>query len=135
MRPYQLQGLNWMISLHHNGLNGILADEMVSPCNKHCLSFLMQFPQGLGKTLQTISFLGYLKHTMKVAGQHLVVVPKSTLANWQREFQQWIPDFDVVVLTGDKDTRVRALGCLSPCFGSLGLLDRNDSKTAAPPEI
>lgn len=29
MRPYQLQGLNWMISLHHNGINGILADEMV----------------------------------------------------------------------------------------------------------
>jgi SWI/SNF-related matrix-associated actin-dependent regulator of chromatin subfamily A member 5 len=46
---------------------------------------------------------------MKVAAQHLVVVPKSTLANWQREFQQWIPDFDVVVLTGDKDTRVRAI--------------------------
>lgn len=30
MRAYQLQGLNWMVSLHHNGLNGILADEMVS---------------------------------------------------------------------------------------------------------
>jgi len=29
MRPYQLQGLNWMVSLQHNGLNGILADEMV----------------------------------------------------------------------------------------------------------
>jgi len=29
MRGYQLQGLNWMVSLHHNGLNGILADEMV----------------------------------------------------------------------------------------------------------
>lgn len=29
MRSYQLQGLNWMVSLHHNGLNGILADEMV----------------------------------------------------------------------------------------------------------
>ncbi len=29
MRPYQLQGLNWLVSLHHNGLNGILADEMV----------------------------------------------------------------------------------------------------------
>ena len=28
MRGYQLQGLNWMVSLHHNGLNGILADEM-----------------------------------------------------------------------------------------------------------
>ena len=29
MRPYQLQGLNWLVSLHHNSLNGILADEMV----------------------------------------------------------------------------------------------------------
>ena len=29
MRSYRLQGLNWMVSLHHNGLNGILVDEMV----------------------------------------------------------------------------------------------------------
>ena len=29
MRDYQLQGLNWMISLFENGINGILADEMV----------------------------------------------------------------------------------------------------------
>ena len=29
MRDYQVQGLNWMISLHLNGINGILADEMV----------------------------------------------------------------------------------------------------------
>jgi hypothetical protein len=29
MRPYQLQGLNYMVSLHHNGLDGILADERV----------------------------------------------------------------------------------------------------------
>lgn len=29
MRDYQIQGLNWMISLYHNGINGILADEMV----------------------------------------------------------------------------------------------------------
>jgi len=41
MRDYQIRGLNWMISLYENGLNGILADEM-----------------GLGKTLQTISLLG-----------------------------------------------------------------------------
>jgi SNF2 family DNA or RNA helicase len=29
MRDYQIQGLNWLISLHANGINGILADEMV----------------------------------------------------------------------------------------------------------
>lgn len=29
MREYQVQGLNWMCGLHYNGINGILADEMV----------------------------------------------------------------------------------------------------------
>jgi ATP-dependent DNA helicase len=44
MRDYQLAGLQWLISLYENGLNGILADEM-----------------GLGKTLQTISFFAHLR--------------------------------------------------------------------------
>jgi SWI/SNF-related matrix-associated actin-dependent regulator of chromatin subfamily A member 5 len=92
MRPYQLQGLNWMISLHHNGLNGILADEM-----------------GLGKTLQTISFLLYLKHVRSINGPHLAIVPKSTFQNWAREFEQWIPTLNVVVLTGSKEERAEII--------------------------
>ena len=28
MREYQVQGLNWLIHLYDNGINGILADEM-----------------------------------------------------------------------------------------------------------
>jgi SWI/SNF-related matrix-associated actin-dependent regulator of chromatin subfamily A member 5 len=28
MRPYQLEGLNWMVRLQENGVNGILADEV-----------------------------------------------------------------------------------------------------------
>ncbi|KAL4252780.1 SNF2/RAD54 helicase family protein [Abortiporus biennis] len=92
MRSYQLQGLNWMVSLHHNGLNGILADEM-----------------GLGKTLQTISFLSYLKHYKKISGPHLIVVPKSTLQNWLREFERWTPDFNVVVLAGSKEERAEII--------------------------
>lgn len=88
MRDYQVAGLNWLISLHENGISGILADEM-----------------GLGKTLQTIAFLGYLRFTQDIKGPHLIVVPKSTLDNWDREFKRWIPDVDVLVLTGAKDER------------------------------
>lgn len=31
LRDYQVRGLNWLISLYENGINGILADEMVRP--------------------------------------------------------------------------------------------------------
>ena len=30
LKEYQLKGLQWMVSLYNNKLNGILADEMVS---------------------------------------------------------------------------------------------------------
>ncbi|KAG6140645.1 hypothetical protein E4U12_006084 [Claviceps purpurea] len=88
MRDYQVAGLNWLISLHENGISGILADEM-----------------GLGKTLQTISFLGYLRHIAGITGPHLVVVPKSTLDNWKREFARWTPEVNVLVLQGAKEER------------------------------
>ncbi|KAF6206099.1 hypothetical protein GE061_017324 [Apolygus lucorum] len=88
LRDYQVRGLNWMISLYENGINGILADEM-----------------GLGKTLQTISLLGYMKHYKNIPGPHMVIVPKSTLANWMNEFNKWCPSLRAVCLIGDQETR------------------------------
>ena len=47
---------------------------------------------GLGKTLQTISLLGYLhEQRVGITGPHMVVVPKSTLGNWMNEFKRWCP--------------------------------------------
>lgn len=88
MRDYQVRGLNWMISLYENGINGILADEM-----------------GLGKTLQTISLLGYLKNYRSNPGPHIVIVPKSTLQNWINEFTKWCPSLRAVCLIGDREER------------------------------
>lgn len=88
MRDYQVRGLNWMISLFENGINGILADEM-----------------GLGKTLQTISLLGYMKNYRNVAGPHMVIAPKSTLTNWMNEFRRWCPSLNAVCLIGDQTKR------------------------------
>ena len=72
MKEYQLQGLEWLVSLYENGLNGILADEM-----------------GLGKTLQTISFLAFLREKGMV-GPFLVVAPVSTLSNWVEEIARFV---------------------------------------------
>jgi SNF2-related domain len=38
--------------------------------------------QGLGKTLQTVAFLSYLKNERGVRGPSLVVVPLSVLSSW-----------------------------------------------------
>jgi SWI/SNF-related matrix-associated actin-dependent regulator of chromatin subfamily A member 5 len=46
---------------------------------------------GLGKTLQTISLLSYLKFERGVEGPHLVVVPLSVLSSWMGEFARWSP--------------------------------------------
>lgn len=88
MREYQLQGLNWMIHLYDNGINGILADEM-----------------GLGKTLQTISLLGYLQEYRKISGPHMVIVPKSTLSNWMNEFKRWCPSLRATKFIGNGEQR------------------------------
>jgi SWI/SNF-related matrix-associated actin-dependent regulator of chromatin subfamily A member 5 len=45
----------------------------------------------VGKTLQTISLLGYLHEYRGITGPHMVVVPKSTLGNWMNEFKRWCP--------------------------------------------
>lgn len=92
MRPYQVQGLNWLISLYEHRINGILADEM-----------------GLGKTLQTLSLLGYLKNYRQINGPHLLVVPKSTLQNWCNEVRRWVPSLDAFIFHGDKETRARLI--------------------------
>eukprot|EP00916_Digyalum_oweni_P013637 GHVL01022403.1.p1 GENE.GHVL01022403.1~~GHVL01022403.1.p1 ORF type:complete len:795 (+),score=153.47 GHVL01022403.1:24-2408(+) len=88
MRDYQLEGLNWLYQLWKCGVNGILADEM-----------------GLGKTLQTISLLGFLHEQSLDYGPHIVICPKSTITNWEREFTAWCPVLKVVSLWGDKDDR------------------------------
>ncbi|XP_031640675.1 chromatin-remodeling complex ATPase chain Iswi-like [Contarinia nasturtii] len=88
MRDYQLRGLNWMIALYEQGVNGILADEM-----------------GLGKTLQTISVLGYLKHCRSINGAFLVIGPKSTLRNWYNEVNRFCPSLRALILIGDKEER------------------------------
>lgn len=88
LKEYQIKGLQWMISLYNNNLNGILADEM-----------------GLGKTIQTISLITYLIERKQQGGPYLVIVPLSTLTNWNLEFDKWAPSVSKVVYKGPPTTR------------------------------
>jgi SWI/SNF-related matrix-associated actin-dependent regulator 1 of chromatin subfamily A len=84
---YQMIGLNWLVLMHRQNVNGILADEM-----------------GLGKTIQSIAFLAHLKE-MGDEGPHLIIVPSSTMENWQKELALWCPDLKVLNYYGSQDER------------------------------
>ncbi len=88
LKNYQLVGLQWLVSLYNNKLNGILADEM-----------------GLGKTIQTIALLSYLMEYKKNYGPFLIVVPLTTISNWVNEFEKWAPSIRKIVYKGNPTTR------------------------------
>ncbi len=62
--------------------------------------------QGLGKTLQTISLVAYLREYRGIKGYHMVVVPKSTMHNWCNEFRRFCPCIKVVKFHGNQEERV-----------------------------
>lgn len=84
LKEYQLKGLNWLVNLYNQGINGILADDM-----------------GLGKTVQSISFLAYLFETKGLHGPFLIVTPTSTLPNWASELERFVPSISVIKYYGN----------------------------------
>ncbi|KAJ6872863.1 ATP-dependent helicase BRM isoform X2 [Populus alba x Populus x berolinensis] len=88
LRDYQLVGLQWMLSLYNNKLNGILADEM-----------------GLGKTVQVMALIAYLMEFKGNYGPHLIIVPNAVLVNWKSELHNWLPSVSCIYYVGGKDQR------------------------------
>lgn len=58
---------------HH--VNAILADDV-----------------GLGKSLEIISFIAFLKEQRRVSGPHLITMPVTVITTWNDEFEKWDPD-------------------------------------------
>ena len=89
LRPYQLDGVNWLWALDQQGLGGILADDM-----------------GLGKTMQVLALL--CREREGVRGQEppgrvgptLLVCPMSVVGAWQREAAKFAPHLRVHVHHG-----------------------------------
>ncbi len=112
LRPYQMQGYQWMKLLQENNFGACLADDM-----------------GLGKTLQTITLLQKMKEEApagatkpsklgtqlslfdtpgeEVAAAQpasLIVLPSSLIHNWKNEISKFAPSIRVYEHTGIKRT-------------------------------
>jgi non-specific serine/threonine protein kinase len=94
LRPYQKAGYDWLHFLREYHLGGCLADDM-----------------GLGKTIQVLALLQSIREEQRQRGKNgispacLLVVPKSLLANWQREGARFAPELSFLEYIGN--TRVK----------------------------
>lgn len=92
LRPYQFEGVRWLIGSAVAGRGALLADDM-----------------GLGKTLQVIALLRWLANGEQVGNCEqlsrngvLVVCPTSLIHNWAAEIQKFAPDLPVQIQHGSE---------------------------------
>lgn len=95
LRPYQVEGFQWLSFLYEQRLGGILADDM-----------------GLGKTVQALALLAHAIEEHRAASEvvaergesaepfapFLVVAPTSVIANWAAEAERFLPEAKVVTI-------------------------------------
>ncbi|HEY8961120.1 MAG TPA: SNF2-related protein, partial [Luteolibacter sp.] len=93
LRPYQVEGFQFLAYLATNGFGGILADDM-----------------GLGKTVQSLTYILWLREEAKIAKKPkmpvLVVCPKSVLDVWQSEAAKFAAELSTKILRNREDLNV-----------------------------
>lgn len=92
LRPYQIEGYNWLTILAKYHMGGILADDM-----------------GLGKTLQIISLIT----SSDDAKPSLIVCPKSLIFNWKNEFEKFSPNLEIKQIYGNTKLRQDLVSSIS----------------------
>jgi superfamily II DNA or RNA helicase len=92
LRPYQIEGFEWLAFLWEHRLGGILADDM-----------------GLGKTLQSLALIAHARATEPDAPPFLIVAPTSVVSNWAAEAARFTPGLRVATVT-ESEAKARRPG-------------------------
>lgn len=128
LRPYQKEGVAWLLQHYQNGVGACLADDM-----------------GLGKTLQTIALLVAIHDTLplkendfsdlfsgsepeKESLKALVILPSSLLFNWYDETKRFAPQFKCTQYIGNSSERkqkIRRLTNYDVVFTSYPIVERD----------
>lgn len=125
LRPYQVEGFQWLNTLCDKGFGGILADEMGLGKSVQLIALLlsryhnesssMPTAQGMdaGNAVNSESAVtGHITFDSEDGRPHpsLIVCPASLVYNWGAEFAKFAPSFNAVVVAGTKAERRTAIG-------------------------
>lgn len=131
LRPYQIEGVEWLLKHYENGLGACLADDM-----------------GLGKTLQTLATLVAVQEQLEVEKSQniqldlfgneisspkeylkaLIVLPSSLVFNWYQQARKFTPHFRRLQYIGnDRKVLSRKLEKYDLIFTSYAIVSRDIS--------
>lgn len=130
LRPYQIDGVKWLLSHFNSNLGACLADDMGLGKTLQTLAVLVAVQEQLGFTTKTTNFDLFQNETTieREPLKTLIVLPSSLVFNWYNEASKFTPHFSKIQYVGnDRKLLTSRLASTDLIFTSYSIVHRDIS--------
>jgi SNF2 family DNA or RNA helicase len=130
LRPYQIDGVKWLLGHFNSNLGACLADDMGLGKTLQTLAVLVAVQEQLSFTTKTTNFDLFQNETVveREPLKTLIVLPSSLVFNWYNEAIKFTPHFSKMQYVGnDRKLLVNRLESTDLIFTSYNIVHRDIS--------
>ncbi len=130
LRPYQIEGVKWLLGHFNSNLGACLADDMGLGKTLQTLAVLVAVQEQLGFTTKTSNFDLFANETTieREPVKALIVLPSSLVFNWYNESGKFTPHFSKMQYVGnDRKQLASRLASTDLIFTSYSVVHRDIS--------
>ncbi len=130
LRPYQIDGVKWLLGHFNSNLGACLADDMGLGKTLQTLAVLVAVQEQLGFTTKTTNFDLFQNETTieREPLKALIVLPSSLVFNWHNEAAKFTPHFSKMQYVGnDRKLLASRLASTDLIFTSYSIVHRDIS--------
>jgi non-specific serine/threonine protein kinase len=130
LRPYQIDGVKWLLGHFNSNLGACLADDMGLGKTLQTLAVLVAVQEQLGFTTKTTNFDLFQNETTveREPLKTLIVLPSSLVFNWYNEAAKFTPHFSKMQYVGnDRKLLASRLDSCDLIFTSYSIVHRDIS--------
>ncbi len=130
LRPYQIDGVKWLLGHFNSNLGACLADDMGLGKTLQTLAVLVSVQEQLGFTTKTTNFDLFANETTveREPLKALIVLPSSLVFNWYNEAGKFTPHFSKMQYVGnDRKLLASRLDSTDLIFTSYSIVHRDIS--------
>ncbi|CAM3617373.1 DEAD/DEAH box helicase [Flavobacterium chungbukense] len=130
LRPYQIDGVKWLLGHFNSNLGACLADDMGLGKTLQTLAVLVSVQEQLGFTTKTTNFDLFANETTieREPLKALIVLPSSLVFNWFNEAGKFTPHFSKMQYVGnDRKLLASRLDSTDLIFTSYSIVHRDIS--------